>query len=562
MGPIISIFAKPRVKNGNNFIINFMDTGILSEEVYRLLEQIKNSNAYAYATLLQQLDDISDFTRDKDEMVYIKGHHFNMVVRLIFLQAELIPNILMYVNKYLEENKPKTNEIIQNLRIKYLPRINHQAQVGNLAHHSLDHGVEIKVRSMQVITSDLGMYTTDSDYDVFMRNVISFALECHDYFQGEPAEGYATVEEQTADFVINCLLGEDGFPNLSPEVIAWIRYQIIYLIPIATTVAFSIKNPVHLTNLLRFFEEACRKAKIQICAKGNELICLMTNVIANIVGCFDTIPYVMRSSIKRQAKHELLTSETYLKNFSVNNTLEESSSIKSLISYILSTEEMQKYFNDEDYDCNLQAYETGLISKFGMTLELANKNKDVDVQSKARLVGDFIREMKIKYSDCSNMDLMLTEFDSEFAARGIGQAIESLFMQDNTIAKESAFSKSNLGRAYLTKELIDLYDKKKSRHYCLKQRKSDSIIEVKAIEADSINIVSFFEGYKKLNPENRIIVLKEIALNLITQAGLNYLKYPVLEDSLDYIPEKLSISYANNPDYHSQEIKGNLKFTL
>lgn len=560
MGIPYSMFAKKSDVSSNGFITNFLEKDELSREVHVLLEQIKNNSPTAYANLMQQLHNISDKNANKENIVYIQAHHFNTVVRLLFLQRSLSADILVHVNTYLENVKPESVQIIQNLRVKYLPKISTQARKNNLAHHSLDHGVELKVRSMQVITQDLEMYNTSSDYDVFMRNVLSFAFECHDYFQGKPEIGYATVEEQTAEYVINWLTGADGFPNLSPEVSSWIRYQIVYMIPVATTVAFSSKCPMHLTRLLGIFEAACQQANITLNHASNTINCLNSRVIAHVVGCFDTIAYTMRSAVKRQVNSELLKTELYLNRFyALKFAAGSDVEPLSLLKQIMITEEMQPYYLDESLDINFQAFTKSLVPKFGMTIEFANKHSDASIREKSLLTGNFVREMKTMYSNIQNLDFILEKFDKLFDERDIGRAVEDVFLREENIIVESKFSMSNLGRVCLANKVLGYYFDMNKKISGLdsdtfdKSKKEDTIIAPRAVEADANNIVKLLQGYKKLSVDLKRHVLKEIVLNLVIQAGRNYLKNPALEDCLDVTPRRLPTTSTKGNDFSSKK---------
>lgn len=534
----------------NNFINNFLKKNELSREVYELLQDIKKASSDAYSALLLQLHNISDTS-----IINIQAHHFNTVARLLLCQRLLSPNIVNHVKTYLKNVKPETKQIIQNLRVKYLPKLNVQAKINNLTHHSLDHGVELKARSMQVITQDLEMYNTDSDYDVFMRNLLSFAFEAHDYFQIKEDGKYATVEEKTADTIINWLSGEDGFPQLSAEVSSWISYQITYMIPIATTIAFSLRSPIHLTKLLGFFEKACEQAQVSVCAPSNLISCLDTQLIAHIIGCMDTIPYAMCNVVKRQTNSKILATDVYLTKLRVLNSIENNEAVPmSIIKEIIFSEGMQLYFNGESPNCNFQAFAISLVSKLGMTIELANLSKNEVIKEKAILIGNFIREMKSLYSNVQNIDFMIKNFNNIFDERDIGGALEILFLREENIAIEKDFAISNLGRACIVNRIVELYfnQGKKNTHVeskCfIEKYDASEIILPNAILADANNIVKFFQGYQKLSANDKKLALKEITLNLVIQAGRVYLKHPYLEEIFDGRPRKISTSYneANN----------------
>ncbi len=551
MGNQKSSFADTTVLPANNFVTNFLERNELSRAVRELLRQIERADASAYAFLMQQFNIMSNFAVDKEYRVYIQAHHFNMAVTLLSLQQSLCSDIISHVDRYLDDVKPNTNYIIQNLRVKYLHEIDSQAERHNLPHHTVDHGIELKVRVMQVITKDLGMYNTSSDFDVFMRNLISFVFECHDYIQGKPKADFATIEEETAELVFSWLCGEDGFPNLSTEVRLWLIYQIHYFISIGTTIAFSEKNPVSLIKLLGLFENACQKANIPICHPSNDFYCLRTKVIAHIGGDFDTIAYAMRSAVKRQASSTELSAESYLTKLNaLHYNTDDLDSLTPLIKTMMILENMHLYFEDESFDCNFQAFATSLVPKLGMTLELANKNAETNVKVKVTLIGNFIREMKALYSNSTDVNFVIEQFSQIFDSRSIGQAIEDIFFHEQNIANEANFVISNIGRACLSNKVVDSYFRKNKKSWHLsflgdKQKSAGEIIVPRAVEADSINIEKFYRAFQKLPPAGKTLVLKEMTLNLVVQAGRNYLKNPVLEESLDGIPYVLPISASN-----------------
>ena len=63
--------------------------------------------------------------------------------------------------------------MIQNLRVEHAPALVTQAEQYHLKHHTLYHALEIKVRTMEVLTKQLGLLNTNSEREVFLQEIVT-----------------------------------------------------------------------------------------------------------------------------------------------------------------------------------------------------------------------------------------------------------------------------------------------------------------------------------------------------------------------------------------------------
>lgn len=474
-----------------------------------------------------------------------------MVASVIQMQRSLPVNVEDVVNRYLQANPIDIRRVIQGLRVDKLSEIASQSQEQNAVHHSLMHAHEVKVRVMAIINEDLKIYCSDSDFDVFMRNIIALAVECHDLIQGAVAADGATVEKRSADLVLSWLNSEEGLGVLPDDVMQILRYLIYYVIPIATTIAFSVNKPMDLTSLLNLFETYFKKAGLITYHPDNQRFCKITKLIANIIGCIDTIPYAMLQSNIRQCLLSAGSSFAILGEYRLAIPYAKVRFNEGGILHRFMRTKLKKYFsknvsNQYDY----QAFLTGLVAKIGMRVELAN-GETVE-GSYAKLLGAFIRNMQFQYLQSSNLRSFLQLFDREFEEYFLGNSVDILFMRDKKIQAEKEFVNSNYERACLTRMYIDDYISSEMERRveegsaCPIQPFDMIIIDPKAIRADAENIESFFNYYKGLRRiEDKLRLVKELTLNIVTQVGATYIKKPATQNLLD--PQN-SITFPNLSD--------------
>ena len=522
----------------NHFISRFIEEGTLSPHTYEFLLELRDASDTAYNGLLESLSNIVDPTRPPKDIVHIKTYHFDMVVSVIRMQRLLPANIEGLIINYLHENPINIGAVIQKLRKNKLPQIAYQSQEQNAAHHSLMHAHEVRVRVMAIITQDLKIYCSDSAYDVFMRNVIGFSIECHDLIQGAVTAAGDTVEKRSADLVLGWLNSEDGLGSLPAEILQVLQYQSYYFIPVATTVAFSVDKPLDLTRLLNVFERYFKEAGLITYHPSNDRYCTITKLIAHIIGCVDTIPSTLLSANVRQSLGTATSSKVSLAMYRRIIPYQGMRSQESGIMHRFISSQLRKYYAknvSEQYD--QQAFLTGLVAKLGMRVELANA-RELDAKY-ARLLGAFIRSMQYSYLYSSSQSDFLRLFDREFEEYFIGNAVDALFMQQEKIDAEQAFVNSNYERACITRLYVQEYIAMEvnraagSGNQCAFNTTDVTIIEPKAIRADAENIQRLFDFYQPLSIDDKLRLVKELTLNLVLQSGTTYIKQPAEENLLD-----------------------------
>ena len=147
--------------------------------------------------------------------------------------------------------------------------------------------------------------------------------------------------------------------------------------------------------------------------------------------------------------------------------------------------------------------------------------------------------MQHHYLNVSNLNNFLRYLDREFDENLIGNAVDILLMREEKIQAEIDFVNSSYDRACLVnlyiREYIDseVVRCKQNGIECTIQNFGKTIIEPKAIRADAENIQNFFSFYQDLSIQDKLRLLKELTLNLVLQAGTNYIKYPSEEHLLD-----------------------------
>jgi hypothetical protein len=417
------------------------------------------------------------------------------------------------------------------------------------------HAEEMKNRVMPIITKIFKIFASEDEVDILLRNVERFSVECHDYVQGNSDE-YASPEQASAAFVLKWLEAiRTGLPNLSKNAKDLLEYLVEYVISIGTTMIYSSAEPLHLSDLILFFEEALEEADMSICASTNVDFCKKARMSAVVTSACDTIPYAVYPAMKAQAD---LAQTNSLAHLEMYNNLRPHNfdrfAGKPIIRSFFENEtyKFQPYFKNVDIKYSYQACLAGMIPKGGMRTEVS-RNIDKE-QAAAASFGDFLRRCQRAHKNHESFESFLEFFEKEFERTHIFEAIEKLFFDRNKIDDEINFCNGQIAKAETAKFEIEAYfdylEEKKQSAKSSNQDVSVSavartsgvsqasttvtqypvVVEPDAVRADAKNLDSLFKFYQELSLIEKKRFLQEISLNMILQAGAIYIQQPILDN--------------------------------
>ena len=180
-------------------------------------------------------------------------------------------------------------DIIQNLRIQHAPALTAQANNHHLKHHTVYHALEIKVRTMHVLTQQLALLTADDDKSIFLREIASFLIEFHDHEQKVRGQ-YDSVEQATADRATTWIASAFNFPQRAPHFIPLIALMADWIIVLGTTMVWGAASTMDLSELYFLFDDAITKAGMPTAHASNQPLIDLLGVIALVTGVCDKNP--------------------------------------------------------------------------------------------------------------------------------------------------------------------------------------------------------------------------------------------------------------------------------
>ncbi|MDP3704370.1 MAG: hypothetical protein Q8R24_00490 [Legionellaceae bacterium] len=515
-----------------HFIDRFINTPCLQPSSLKFLKKLQNKNKSVYDALINHLNLLCDPAKK----LFLKAHHFDTVIHHLDMQNKLEPNIISMLRIYLTTENPNIRSIIKTLRSSHLPDIIEQAETAHLVHHTLKHASEMKKRAMRVITDDHGLFASEDDpVDIFIRNIISVFIECHDYEQTNPGS-CASVELATAERVTEWLTTPPhGLRNLPIEIAQLIHYIAGYIIPLGTTMVYSPISTMDLSALYQLFETASVQADIPICDPSNAELIKKIQIAAIITGVCDKTPAAILNVVKRQTDCEETNSLAHLEQYQKlkPHHLEQHADKPLMRVFFENTKHpFQAYYPHEEDRYNYQAFLLALIPKLGMQIEFSvakSKEHDQREGDPATTLGDFIKTCQGEHKNRdknhkSDLDF-LTDFELEFERNNIAHIVESLFFSEDKINKEREFCLSQVdGLLQAEHQIID----------CLQSHLiawEQQIINPTAPMTDAENLEALYQFYLSLSVLEKKRFIQEIALNMILQAGAIYLEQPHLQAS-------------------------------
>jgi hypothetical protein len=491
----------------------------LALETVEFLNHIKRHNS-AYTDLLFELNYLSTPVDDETgPQLYVRAHHFDAVIRVLKLQINLPINAIGLLRSYLEHNDSNIHMIIRDLRREFLPKISQQAYELNYAHHSLIHAVEMKNCAIPVITKDLGIFASEDDkLDIFMRDTISVAIENHDRIQGDPGK-YPSVEQATAALVTQWITGmhkeERNFPDFICQII---EYVVEYIITISTTMIFSKTDAMDLSELFLLIQNAAFESGLGSIHETNKEFFLQVRTSSLIVATCDTVPCSIIPAVRRQAETQRTNSINHLALYHV---AKPHTSIGSVIKHFFENELLNfvHYSADFSKEISQQAFLRGKIPKIGMLIELSRN--DLQNCGHAKSLGSFIRFCQNQYVESDSFNEFIDVYEENFTAE-IVTALKELFLNREKINHEKNFCLSQVEKIKKIAEEVRSYQEKYGNF--------GEIINHDTPSIDADNLEGFFVFYEALNEASKLRLIKEVALNMVMQAGLIYVTVPSLEE--------------------------------
>lgn len=508
----------------------------LSDASLIFFKCLKENTPASYFGLLEKLKQLC---APSGKHLFLQSHHVDAVVRILNAQNDIDRqcfNISILLSSYLENQTTSIDAVIKSLLAKNLPAVAEQAIRANLVHHNLKHAAEIRVRSTHTIDeagifrievdpeeiqqivpshesssnfgsfflSSIDRYSNDiSDESVnnlalFLRSLSRFAIECHDYIY-ERSPNYGSVEQATAARLTEWLTDEQlGLPSLSPLLESLLALINDYIITLGTTMIFSFKETMDLSELFILFEAAA-DSSIDV-DSPNAAFFKMLKSIAFITGVCDKAPIAIFKVVKMQADDNRTNSLSNLQSNLPYRPLIQS--FFEQIGY-----GFQPYYKYKDIKYSHQAFLMAVVSHICMRAEFSKVSKF------RRFISSCQNAHKMGFDEPGGF---FNFFEEKFIEHNIATLVEEFFLSKELIDKEKSFC---------TSVVSDLRFKQ--------ERVTDSnpdaeqpLIDPEVLLVDANNLGAFYRFYISLSPSEKILVTKELTLNVILQAGAMYLEKP------------------------------------
>ncbi|MDP3562834.1 MAG: hypothetical protein Q8R83_11730 [Legionellaceae bacterium] len=511
----------------------------LSIESLRFLDTITNKNPAVFNRLLVKLNELYN---PNDRQLALKAHHVDAVIRILHIQTMLKANIAQSLKNYLMQENPDIHQIVNRLRKRYLPHISLQASAANLLHHTLQHASEIKNRSMAVITHDLGLFASKTDhFDIFLRTIIRFIIECHDHEQTNP-QHYGSVEQATAARITEWLTTPPlGLPNLSNHLKNAVHFLSEYITSLGTTMIWSPISTMDLSYLFKSIEQLAHEADIPVIDESNIDFVEKIRMSALITGICDKTPAALLPVVKRQSDLPQTNSLSYLnKYYKIKPHQIEQYAEKSLFQVFFENTEYPfiPYYPHESLQYNYQALLMGLPSKLGMEVEFANLKEQE--HNDAVALGNFIkyyqRVHKLFEANSETRSDFFRELELAFEQNNVVKLVENLFFSREKITKEINFSMSQTMNLELAKSEISVFLAKQKNNnptpspglfFSYSERITpDELINSTVPATDAANLEALYQFYLGLPAAGKKRLIQEMTLNMVLQAGTIYLEQP------------------------------------
>lgn len=243
--------------------------------------------------------------------LFLNATHIDTVVEALYKQAKLPENVLGVLERHVSEDCHSLHHTIQNLRSIHGPQIDEAADRLQLIHHRNPHALEIKVRTMHMMER-LNLFSSDSDSDRFLKEILPFMIELHDFIQRGDHEPHASPELATAAKILEWLEKKLHLHD-KPQIRYILDYMLSKIIVLGTTVIFcrGPQAPDHspqtidLAHLYYLLNDAADKTAhpVRPSDSNAQFIELMKKVMI-ITGVCDKTPAAFQPVVELHAKKE------------------------------------------------------------------------------------------------------------------------------------------------------------------------------------------------------------------------------------------------------------------
>jgi hypothetical protein len=234
----------------------------------------------------------------KDNGLFLNASHIDMVVEALYKQVRLPRNALNVLQQHVSEDYGHSiRHILEILRSVHCPMIDEAADRLQLIHHRTPHALEMNVRVLHMMKR-LNLFSTDTDADQFLRAIIPFMVELHDFIQRGEHAPHASPELATAAKILGWLERKLNLTD-KPEIKAILDFMLSKIIVLGTTVIFCRKpesaahqpHTIDLAHLYCLLNDAAQRAdhSVRHCDSNALFIENMTKIMI-ITGICDKTP--------------------------------------------------------------------------------------------------------------------------------------------------------------------------------------------------------------------------------------------------------------------------------
>jgi hypothetical protein len=452
---------------------------------------LQERNRVAYGELLEQLKMMCK------RKLFLKAHQLDTLVASLKLQMELPTSIFSSVELFLAETRVDYKEALQALRLTHGPELDAAALKSQKLHHAVPHALEIKTRTMLVLNR-LGFFPSDNASYEFLKSIISFMIEFHDYEQTD-LSSFKSFEEATAARILTWLdsalhLEEDS--SLRP-LLSFIANRIIVL---GTTMVFSPIQTCDLAELYFLIEATAERADIVTVNRSNKALTKTLEAAMLITGVCDKNPASLYSLVETQHRDALVSTLGLLTDYTKSTLLLEFFNSAAFTPYFKYAPPCRAI--------DIQAFFITLAPHLSMRAELLAKGKPELVNA----LIEFIAKSRCMYLTLAKEDF-IGWYDEEFSRRFMNMVIHELFF--SSLPSEVEFSRSQIAGLHSVYKRLVL-------NKTLPEREDSPLIEHEVPERDAVNIMALSDFYKGLVSDKQQALISELVLGVIVQAGFIY----------------------------------------
>lgn len=485
---------------------------LLDLRTLRFLKTLWLKNPEKFFSLLSMLSSYC-----KTNELHLTAEHVDTVIESLYSYIDLPGDSFTVIERYVRV-KPDFERAIYSLRLERRPHLSATAEARHLSHHDIPHALEIRERVAHILQRVLGLLNSTSATDHFWREIVLFMVEFHDYVQ-EDKGGHKSVELATAAYVVDWLT--KGLElRTNPQLKKIIEFMANQIIVLGTTMVFSEKQTTDLLELFLRIKDMASEAEI-ITSPCPELTKLV-ELIALITGVCDKNPAAFLAIAEFHAEVATLPG---VRRYSIpSGEIRDSAgagagagrstpSTVMVLEEFLASSEFRPYIEDERDrpELNKQRALITLVPHLSMSEELSKRKKP----HFSYAYTHFIHESRVQMGKLTESEFK-TWFRAEFEAREIATVINELFFAN--ITREMKFSRSQIGGLRFVSERL---------HHLVStlpgfDAERAVLIDPSVPETDALNLAALKAFYDRLEPAKQHLLLQELILVVIMQAGTTY----------------------------------------